>query len=88
MNGYFDNLILISQDEILKYRSLPTELLQKGGDPSPASARDALLRLHPDYWSCLSPHKEPLGSINFRGVTGGEYKTRERIQRAVMMRVY
>ena len=26
---------------------------------------------------------EPLGIANFRGVTGGEYKTRERIQRAV-----
>ena len=26
---------------------------------------------------------EPLGIASFRGVTGGEYKTRERIQRAV-----
>ena len=58
-------------------------VLQKGGDPSPASARDALLRLHPDHWPCLRPHKEPSGIVNFRGVTGGEYKTRERIQRAV-----
>ena len=29
--------------------------LQKGGDPSTASATDALLRLYPDYWPCLSP---------------------------------
>ncbi len=25
------------------------QYLQKGGDPSPASARDALLRLHPSH---------------------------------------
>ena len=31
----------------------------------------------------LVPITEPLGIANFRGVTGGEYKTRERIQRPV-----
>ena len=34
---------------------LSARFLQKGGDPSPASARDALLRLHPDHWFRLSP---------------------------------
>lgn len=34
------------------------------------------------------PLSEPSGAPSFRGVTGGEYKTRERIQRAVLMRVY
>ena len=58
-------------------------VLQKGGDPSTASATDALLRLHPDHRPHLSPFAEILGLTDFRGVTGGEYKTRERIQRAV-----
>jgi hypothetical protein len=31
----------------------------------------------------FDPIKEPLGIANSRGVTGGEYKTRERIQRTV-----
>ena len=62
---------------------LPANILQKGGDPSTASATDALLRLHPDHWFHLRPRKEPSGAPSFRGVTGGEYKTRERIQRAV-----
>ena len=57
-------------------------VLQKGGDPSTASATDALLRLHPSHWPCLNA-KGALGIANSRGVTGGEYKTRERIQRAV-----
>jgi hypothetical protein len=29
------------------------------------------------------PRRGPSGAANFRGMTGGEYKTRERIQRAV-----
>ena len=67
----------------LKRCWLSPKFLQKGGDPSTASATDALLRLHPDYCSYLRPPKEPSGITNSRGVTGGEYKTRERIQRAV-----
>ena len=72
--------------------SLSTEYLQKGGDPSTASATDALLRLHPSHWPCLWPRSirkkftnkaGSLGIANSRGVTGGEYKTRERIQRTV-----
>ena len=62
---------------------LSYEYLQKGGDPSPASARDALLRLHPSHWPCLRPINGPTSIANSRGVTGGEYKTRERIQRPV-----
>ena len=62
---------------------LSYEYLQKGGDPSPASARDALLRLHPSHRPCLRPINGPTSSANSRGVTGGEYKTRERIQRPV-----
>ena len=58
-------------------------ILQKGGDPSTASATDALLRLYPDHWSYLRPREGPSGTTNFRGMTGGEYKTRERIHRAV-----
>ena len=76
-------LIQNLQSQSTEYFRLSSKLLQKGGDPSPASARDALLRLNPSHWPCLSPHKEPLGIANFHGLTGGEYKTRERIQRAV-----
>ncbi len=72
----------LSRDR-LKICWLSPKFLQKGGDPSTASATDALLRLHPDYCSYLRPPKEPSGINNSRGVTGGEYKTRERIQRAV-----
>ena len=63
--------------------SISTEYLQKGGDPWAASATHALLRLHPSHWPCLNPRKGTLGIASSRGVTGGEYKTRERIQRAV-----
>ena len=54
----------------------------KGGDPSTASATDALLRLRPCRWSYLSSLAGLSGITNSLDVTGGEYKTRERIQRA------
>ncbi len=62
---------------------IPANCLQKGGDPSTASATDALLRLYPDYWPYLRPREEPSGIANFRGMTGGEYKTWERIHRTI-----
>ena len=54
----------------------------KGGDPSTASATDALLRLSPCYWSYLSTLAGLSDITNSLDLTGGEYKTRERIQRA------
>ena len=66
----------------------------KGDNPSTASATDALLRLSPCYQPYLSPPPKflnyiqklrwgPSGTADSLGVTGSEYKTRERIQCAV-----
>ncbi len=55
---------------------------QKGGDPSTASATDALLRLRPSHRSHHRPYTGTSSVTGFHDVTGGEYKTRERIQRA------
>ena len=68
--------------------------LQKGGDPAAASATATLLRLHPNhqpYLRRLPPRgvSSPASGIaDFRGVTGGVYKTRERIHRGVLTHGY
>lgn len=61
----------------------------KGGDPAPPSGRATLLRLHPSH----QPHLRRLpplrvrpaasGETNSHDVTGGVYKTRERIHGVV-----
>ncbi len=64
--------------------------LLKGGDPAAGSPTATLLRLHPNHGSYLG-RLPPLwgvsattsGTTHFRGVTGGVYKARERIHRAV-----
>ena len=68
--------------------------LQKGGDPAALSSTATLLRLHPPYRAYLR-HRPPLqvrqatsGTPNSGGVTGGVYKARERIHRAMLMRDY
>ena len=54
----------------------------KGGNPSADSPTDTLLRLHPNHQSYLCLRQaEVSGKTDFRGVTGGVYKTRERIHR-------
>ena len=63
---------------------------QKGGDPAAPSDTATLLRLHPNY----RPHLRRLapllvtspasGVADFRGVTGGVYKARERIHRSML----
>jgi len=66
----------------------------KGGDPAALSSTATLLRLHPPYWTYLRqrpPFQVRLpasGTPNSDGVTGGVYKARERIHRAVLMRDY
>ena len=63
----------------------------KGGDPAAGSPTATLLRLHPNhypYLRCSPPKrlaKTTLGTNNFRGVTGGVYKVRERIHRIVLI---
>ena len=66
----------------------------KGGDPAALSSTATLLRLHPPYQAYLrrrSPLQVKLttsGTPNSGGVTGGVYKARERIHRAMLMRDY
>ena len=69
----------------LKDWCLSTGLSFKGGDPAPPSGRATLLRLHPSHRPCLR-RLFPLrvksaasGKTNSHDVTGGVYKTRERI---------
>ena len=66
----------------------------KGGDPSPRSRRDTLLRLHPSRCP-IRGRLPPLlvssptsGPNNSHGVTGGVYKARERIHRGMLIRDY
>ena len=67
---------------------------EKGGDPAAPSGTATLLRLHPPHQAYLR-HRPPFrvrratsGTPNSDGVTGGVYKARERIHRAVLMRDY
>ena len=67
---------------------------KKGGDPAAPSGTATLLRLHPPYRAYLR-RCPPLqirpatsGIPNSGGVTGGVYKARELIHRAILMRDY
>ena len=61
----------------------------KGGDPAAPSGTATLLRLHPSHESHRgrrSPLRVKLpasGETHSHGVTGGVYKTRERIHRGI-----
>ena len=61
----------------------------KGGDPAARSRTATLLRLHPNHRPDrrhLPPRRvssATSGTTNFRDVTGGVYKARERIHRGV-----
>ena len=67
---------------------------QKGGDPAALSSTATLLRLHPPYQPYLRrrapfPVRQTTsGTSNSGGVTGGVYKAREHIHRAILMRDY
>ena len=65
----------------------------KGGDPAAPSDTATLLRLHPSHRSCLRllpliVSSQTSGITNSHGVTGGVYKTRERIHRDMLIRDY
>jgi hypothetical protein len=84
--------MLLDPDGSAVHRFLPFTL--KGGDPAALSSTATLLRLHPPYQAYLR-HRPPLqvrlatsGTPNSGGVTGGVYKARERIHRAMLMRDY
>ena len=65
------------------------EFIYKGGDPAAPSGTATLLRLRPSHQS-YPRQAAPLqvayptsGITNFHDVTGGVYKTRERIHRTM-----
>ena len=67
---------------------------EKGGDPAAPSDTATLLRLHPSHETHRG--KRPLlrvslptsGTSRSHGVTGGVYKTRERIHRDMLIHDY
>ena len=67
---------------------------EKGGSPAAGSPTATLLRLHPSHETYLGerpPRRVELpasGIPRFHGVTGGVYKTRERIHRGMLIRDY
>ena len=67
---------------------------QKGGDPATGSPTATLLRLHPNrlpYHGRLPPLRvspPASGTTDFRDVTGGVYKARERIHPGMLIRDY
>ena len=60
-------------------------LLKKGGNPSTRSRTDALLRLNPNHLPHLRPPRRTSGVGDSHGLTGGVYKTRERIHRNMLI---
>ena len=78
----------------LKVSSEWEELILKGGDPAAGSPTATLLRLHPNH----RPYRRRLllllvsspasGKTDFRGVTGGVYKARERIHPSMLTSNY
>ena len=73
----------------------PLLLPYKGGDPAAPSDTATLLRLHPSYQTCLRlllpanvfalVRSQTSGISDSHGVTGGVYKTRERIHRSILI---
>ena len=69
-------------------------IILKGGDPAAGSPTATLLRLHPNH----QPYRRRLppllvgsptsGKTDFRGVTGGVYKARERIHPSMLISNY
>ena len=74
--------------------SISTLFFLKGGDPAAGSPTATLLRLRPSrlpYRGRQAPSRvtsTPSGRTNSHGVTGGVYKTRERIHRGMLIRDY
>ena len=66
----------------------------KGGDPAAGSPTATLLRLHPNHrsyrrrLSLLLVDSPVSGKTDFRGVTGGVYKARERIHPSMLISNY
>ncbi len=68
------------------FTSLLPDTLQKGGVPAAPSGTATLLRLSPSHRFYPGPillRLRTLGTPNSHGLTGGVYKARERIHRAM-----
>ena len=93
---FFANYLLVCQRTqwFLASKQRVGFFLYKGGDPAAGSPTATLLRLHPNhqpYRRRLPPRRvssSVSGKTNFRGVTGGVYKARERIHPGMMIRDY
>ena len=76
------------QDRPSSHRIAPHDasfLPKKGGNPSAPSGTDTLLRLNPNHLPYLRPQQVQTSGIgDFHGLTGGVYKTRERIHGSVL----
>ena len=78
----------------LQVNSEREDFFLKGGDPAAGSPTATLLRLHPNH----RPYRRRLlllrvsspasGKTDFRGVTGGVYKARERIHPSMLISNY
>ena len=78
----------------LQVKSEREDIFLKGGDPAAGSPTATLLRLHPNH----RPYRRRLplllvgspasGKTDFRGVTGGVYKARERIHPSMLTSNY
>ena len=84
-------LTLVQQDNLFSVIPASPE---KGGDPAAPSDTATLLRLNPNhraYLRLLPPLRvssQTSGLPDFRGLTGGVYKARERIHRGMLIRDY
>ena len=96
ISATYDRQTILKPTGKIQYRDLVTALNRslKGGDPAAPSGTATLLRLHPSHRFCLR-HLPPLrvssatlGTPNSHGVTGGVYKTRERIHPDMLIRDY
>ena len=88
----FSQTFVCFQATSTKFARNPCSL--KGGDPAAPSDTATLLRLHPSHQSYLRRlpplrvSSPTLGTPDSHGVTGGVYKTRERIHPDMLIRDY
>ena len=81
-------------DRSLKVNNKGKFLSCKGGDPAAGSPTATLLRLHPNHRAYRRRMPQLLvgspasGKTDFRGVTGGVYKARERIHPGMLIQNY
>ena len=80
LQSFVDSLLLVVKPFSFRHS------LQKGGVPAAPSGTATLLRLSPShqfYLRALLLRSRTSGTPGFHGLTGGVYKARERIHRAM-----